>query len=153
VEPFSEIALSVALGAGISAGKELVNDLVKDAYATVKKLLKKRYPNVSLEKLEQIPASKNVQMVVEKELSDYGAGQDAELAVAAHNLIKLIHQYAPAAAFTIGVDLKDVAAVNLRLADIAASGTGVKVERGTFAGDIDIRGVSGGLTSGLVKSG
>ena len=43
--------------------------------------------------------------------------------------------------------LKDVEAANLRLADIAASGTGVKVEKGRFSGDIDIRGVRAGVPS------
>ena len=34
-----------------------------------------------------------------------GAGQDAELAAAAHTLIELVQQHAPAAASTIGIDL------------------------------------------------
>jgi hypothetical protein len=71
--------------------------------------------------------------------------QDTELAAAARKLIALIEQHAPGAAAAIGVDLKDVSAANLRLADIAAAGTGVKVERGTFTGDIDIRGVRAGV--------
>jgi hypothetical protein len=60
----------------------------------------------------------------------------------------MIQQHAPGAAGAIGVDLKDVSAANLRLADIAAAGTGVKVEHGTFTGDIDIRGVRAGVTPG-----
>ena len=83
--------------------------------------------------------------MVEEDLTASGAGQDAELLAAAHKLIEVIQLHAPDAASAIGVDLKDVAAANLRLADIAASGTGVKVERGTFTGDIDIRGVRAGV--------
>jgi hypothetical protein len=44
MEPISAIALSVALGAGAVAGKEAVSAVVKDAYATLKTLIKDRYP-------------------------------------------------------------------------------------------------------------
>ncbi len=73
----------------------------------------------------------------------------------ARALVEIVQRHAPAAAAAIGVDLKDVAAANLRLADIAASGTGVKVERGTFTGDIDIRGVRAGVppSGGPAKGG
>jgi hypothetical protein len=43
---------------------------------------------------------------------------------------------------------------NLRLADVAAFGTGVRVEKGTFTGDIDIRGVRAGVPpSGASRGG
>jgi hypothetical protein len=148
MEPISAIALSLALGAGAVAGKTVVSELVKAAYASLKDLIKSRYPKVSVEQLEGAPESKNRRAVVEEDLTASGAGQDTELAAAAHTLIKLIEQHAPAAAAAIGVDLKDVSAANLRLADIAASGTGVKVEGGTFTGDIDIRGVRAGMRPG-----
>ena len=38
--PISAIALSLALGAGAAAGKAVVNELVKDAYAALKGLIK-----------------------------------------------------------------------------------------------------------------
>jgi hypothetical protein len=145
MEPFSAIALSLALGAGAVAGKAVVSALVKNAYAALKDLIKKRYPKVSIEQLEEAPGSKSRRAVVEEDLTGSGAGSDSELVAAAHTLIELVQQHAPALASAIGVDLKDVAAANLRLADIAASGTGVKVERGTFTGDIDIRGVRAGV--------
>src|SRR4051812_29907949 len=148
MEPLSAVALSLALGAGATAGKEVVSGLVKDAYTALKDLIKTHYPKVSVEQLEQAPGSKNRQAVAEEDLTASGAGQDAKLVAAAHALINLIQQHAPAAASAIGVDLKDVAAANLRLADIAASGTGVKVEGGTFTGDIDIRGVRAGVSPG-----
>ena len=49
-------------------------------------------------------------------------------------------------AVAIGVGLKDVSAANLRLTDIAASGTGVKMEGGRFTGDVDIRGEREGIS-------
>ena len=145
MEPISAIAISLALGAGAIAGKEVVSAVVKDAYGALKELIRKRYPKVSIDQLEQAPGSNSRRAVVEEDLAATDAGQDAELHAAARKLTELIQQHAPGAAAAIGVDLKDVAAANLRLADIAASGTGVKVERGTFAGDIDIRGVRAGV--------
>ena len=145
MEPISAAALSLALGAGAKAGEEVVGALVKDAYEALKGLIKSRYPKVSVEQLEQAPESKSRRAVVEEDLTNAGAGQDAELLAAAHKLTELIQRQAPGVAAAIGVDLKDVEAANLRLADIAASGTGVKVEKGRFSGDIDIRGVRAGV--------
>ena len=145
MEPISAIALSLALGAGAAAGKALVSEVVKDSYAKLKALVKTRYPGVSVEPLEQAPDSKARRAVVEEDLGKAGAAEDSELAEAAQKLIDLIRQQMPGAAASIGVDLKDVEAANLRLRDIAASGTGVKVERGRFSGDIEISNVRAGV--------
>ncbi len=148
MEPISAIAISLALGAGATAGKEFVSGLVKDAYGKLKDLIRQRYPKVSVDHLEQAPESKARRAGVEEELTASGAGQDMELVAAARKLSELVQQHAPGAAAAIGVDLKDVSAANLRLADIEATGTGVKVERGTFSGDIEIKGVRAGLPGG-----
>src|SRR5947208_2380298 len=66
MEPISAIALSLALGAAGIAGKEVVSAMVKDAYGAVKELIKKRYPRVSVDQLEQAPESKNRRAVVEE---------------------------------------------------------------------------------------
>jgi hypothetical protein len=82
---------------------------------------------------------------VEEELTAASAGDDMEVVAAARSLIEMIQNHAPGAAAAVGVDLKDVSAANLRLADIAAAGTGVKVEHGTFTGDIDMDDTAFGL--------
>jgi hypothetical protein len=146
MEPISAVAMSLALGAGAIAGKEVVSSLVKDAYGKLKDLIKTRYPKVSVDHLEGAPQSPARRAGVEEDLAAANAGQDTELVAVAQKLIDAIQQHAPGAAAAIGVDVKDVSAANLRLADIAAAGTGVKVERGTFSGDIDIRGVRAGVT-------
>jgi hypothetical protein len=99
MEPISAIALSLALGAGATAGKAVVNELVKDG----------------------------------------------ELVDAANRLIELVRTQAPNAAAAIGVDLKDVEAANLRLRDVVASGTGVKLEKGRLSGDIEISNLRAGV--------
>jgi hypothetical protein len=116
------ITLSLALGAAAMVGQEVINISVQEAYTGLKNLIRGRYPQVSIDPIEQAPASKARRAVVEEDLTSAGATQDAEL------------------------DLKEVSAANLRLADISARSTGVKVEKGTFSGDIDIRGVRAGVS-------
>ena len=98
-----------------------------------------------MEPLEKAPHSERRRTGVEADLTEAGAGGDAEVLAAARDLIQAIRQHAPEAAAAIGVDLKEVEAVNLRLADIASSGTGVRVERAKLSGDIDIQGVRAGV--------
>jgi hypothetical protein len=148
MEPISAIGLSLALGAAAAAGKAVVNELVKDAYATLKDLIKSRYPAVSVEQLEQAPQSTNRRAVVEEDLANSGAGKDGELVEAASRLIELVRTQEPGMAAAIGLDLKDVEAANLRLRDIAASGTGatgVKARGVRVSGDIEIINVRAGV--------
>jgi hypothetical protein len=145
MEPISAIAISLALGAGATAGTEAVKAVVKDAYDKLKELIRSRYPKVSLEQLEQAPESNSRRAVVEEDLSKAGAEKDRDLATAARRLMELIQQQAPGAAAAIGVELKDVEAANLRLRDITASGGGVKLDKGKFSGDIEIQGVRAGV--------
>lgn len=95
MESISSIALSLALGAAADAGKELVNSLVKDAYGLVKDRIKKKYPKVPIESLEQAPESKSCRTVVEQQLKASGAGKDAELRAEAGTLIELVKRLAP----------------------------------------------------------
>jgi|SRR5215472_14004129 len=145
MEPISAIAISLALGASAAAGTEIVNSLVRDAYGKLKDLVKGRYPRVSVDLLELALESQIRRAMVVEDLAASGAGQDVELLAAAHMLTQLIEQHTPGAANAIGVDLKDVSAANVCLHDIVAAGTGVKIERGTFTGDINVRGVRSGI--------
>jgi hypothetical protein len=141
MEPISAIALSLALGAEATAGTEGITAAVKDAYDALKNLIKNRHPKASIDHLEQAPESENRRAVIEEDLSNSGAGQGAELLIAARRLTELIQQQAPAIAASIVVDLRDIEAANLRLADIVTLGTGVKLEKGRLSSDIDIRDV------------
>jgi hypothetical protein len=138
--------LSLAMGAASIASKDVVSSLVKDGYAQLKALILQRYPKASINSLEQAPDSKARRAVLEEDLEKAGAAQDYELVALAKSLLDAIQQNAPTAAGAVGVDLKDIHAANLRLADIEASGSGVKVETGRFTGDIDIRNVKSGFS-------
>jgi hypothetical protein len=145
MEPISAVVISLALGASAIAGKEVVSAIIKDAYAFLKDLVRTRYPKVPIDQLEEAPGSKSRREVVEEDLTASGAGEDADLLNAAHKLAELIEQHMPSAAAAIGVDLKDVSAANLRLANIVALGTGVRVKGGKFTQDINIQGVRSGV--------
>ncbi len=147
MEPINAIVTALALGAA-AAAKDVASQAIKDAYAGLKQLIARRYPKVSLKQLERAPGSKSRRGVVEEDLQAANAAQDGELAALARELADLIQQHAPGTAAAIGVDLKDVEAANLRLADIVAAGTGVMVEKSRFSGDIEIRGVRAGVLPG-----
>jgi hypothetical protein len=149
MEPITAIVTSLALGAGAIAGKDVVDAVVKDAYAGLKALVRGRYPRVAIEHLERAPGSKLDRVSIEDDLKASGAENDPELLIAALRLIELVQEQAPGVEGTIGVDLEDVAAANLCLSDVVASGTGVKVTRASFTGDINIKGVRAGVAREL----
>lgn len=144
MDPISAIVTALALGAA-AAAKEVGGEVVKDAYAGLKALILRHYPKVSVETLEQAPEFERRRGVVEEDLQAAGAATDIELAAQAKKVVDLVQQQAPSVAASIGVDLKDVEAANLRLSDIAASVTGVRVEKSRFSGDISISGVRAGV--------
>jgi hypothetical protein len=146
MEPVSAIVLSLALGAKAAAGKALVGEIVKDAYAKVKGIIASRFASVPLTILETAPESESRRAVITEDLTKLQADKDAELVAAAQKLIELIQEQAPETAGAIGVNIKDVEAANIRLARIASSGTGVNIERVKATGDIEIQDVQAGLT-------
>lgn len=142
--------MSLALGAAAVAGGEAVKDL----YSMLKGLILKRSPHTSIDLLEQAPNSKSRREVVQEELLASGAAHDEAVLAAAHKLMTAIQhdsQTAAAAATLIGVSLKDVETINLRLSDIVSAGHGVQLEGIRATGDIDIRGVRAGEGSDTKK--
>ena len=57
MEPVSAIVLSLALGAKAAAGKAVVAEIVKDAYAQVKGIITSRFSSVPLSIVEASPES------------------------------------------------------------------------------------------------
>jgi hypothetical protein len=135
MEPTSAIAVSLALGASAAAGNEEVSESIKDAYAALKHLIQKRYPNVSIGQLERAPSSKSRRAVVEEDLLEADAGRDSEVIAVSQKLVDQILEYAPQFA---GVHLDDAIAARVRLTDVDQTGQGVKITHGTIMGDISI---------------
>ena len=127
-----------------SALKEVAAQGVKDAYAGLKALIQRKYAKVPLAQLEEKPESKSRRDVVAEELTEAGAAPDEELLQHAKAVLDAVQQQASETAAAIDIDLEEVKGAALRIAGVIASGIGVKVKKGEFSGDIDIRGVRAG---------
>jgi hypothetical protein len=147
MEPISAIVTALALGAA-AALKEVSAQGVKDAYAGLKALIQRKYAQIPLAQLEAKPDSKARRDVVEEELTAAGAVHDEELLQQVKAMLDAVQQQASEARVAIGVDLEEVKVAALRIADVIASGTGVRVSKGEFSGDIDIKGVRAGQQQG-----
>jgi hypothetical protein len=142
------IAITSALATGAAAAtKDTAAAAVKDAYAALKSLIKRKYASVDVTPVEKKPDSETKRASLQEDLTDAGAENDAELAEAAHALAEALKRHAPDAGPAIGVDLEDVEAAFLRVGSVDAEGTGVKVRKSKFAGGIDIGSVRAGRTA------
>lgn len=148
MEPVTLIVTALALGAAAGL-KTTAEQIVKDAYAGVKRLILTQYAAASgsLDALEKKPESKAKQASLSEDLQDAGGDQDRELLDRALQLIAAVEQSKLGAesAAAIGVNLKEIKAESLKISDVQASGTGVDMEKGEFSGGIDISGIRAGV--------
>jgi hypothetical protein len=143
VDPVSVIV--AALAAGAAAGlKDTAADAVRDAYGSVKRLIRSRYSAVDLGPLEGRPESDAKRASLAEDLESAGAGSDEELLALVRELVAAIERHDPTAAAAVGVDLEKVKAASLRVGGVVAEGTGVRVRESEFAGDIEITDVRAG---------
>jgi hypothetical protein len=135
-----------ALVAGAAAGlKPTAEKAIKDAYAGIKALIQRKYGDVGLVALEKKPESEAKQASVTEDLTDAGAGDDAELLEQAKALLDTIKQHEQQTAEAIGVDFEEVEAAYFKLKKVRAAGTGVKVRKGKFSEGIEIDEVEAGV--------
>ena len=153
MEPISTIIVT-ALAAGAAAGlTDTAAQAVKDAYAGLKRLIKGRYARAAagVDVLETDPSSRDLQAFADKQLAASGAADDPDVQKLAQALLDAVEKHSPEAARTIGVDLKDIQAGSMRLADInvqaAGAATGVSASGINVAGDFVIEGVH--VSSGI----
>lgn len=147
MEPITIMVSALAAGA-MAALKLTAEQAVKDAYAAVKRFIQDKYTSVALDTLEKKPESEAKRASVAEDLTDAGAAQDRELATLVQSLAQVLEQHDPGAAAAIGVDLERVKAAALRIKEVAASGTGIRVRESEFTGDIDIGTVRAGSSGG-----
>ncbi len=147
MDPISIIVTALALGAAAGL-KSTAEQVVKDAYGSLKALIQHRYAQAgeSIALIEAAPQSKSRQLVVKEDLEYASANKDEELLRLAEALIDTVQKAAPDVAAAIGVSLEDIKAASLKIDDVLASGTGVQVKRSEFTGDIDISKVRAGGT-------
>jgi hypothetical protein len=127
MDPVS-ISIVAALAAGAAAGaKDVATTAIRDAYASLKRLIGERYRRVEplvVDMVEADPSSEPEQQVLAKQLSQAGAGTDAELKACAEQLLtamESLRQEPKAAALFDFERLR--AAKNFRLEDIQTIGT------------------------------
>jgi hypothetical protein len=150
MDPVTLIVTALALGAAAGV-QETAGQVVKDAYAGLKALVRRKYERVSVEMLENDPADETRQAIVKADLEKTAAGQDEEVLRQAQSLILLVGQHAPESAAAIDINLKEAeVAASVRLEELVATGTkaGVRVdaEKAKVGGDFEMKGVraSGG---------
>jgi hypothetical protein len=147
MDPLSSLVTALVAGAA-AALKPTVEQAVKDSYAALKGLIQRKYAQVQVDQLEANPSSKNRRGVVEEDLKAAGADTDAEVLQQAQALLEAMRSSTPETAAAIGVDLKDIEGASLAIRRVIATGAGVKVEKGTFHGDITIEDVQAGDRGG-----
>lgn len=143
MEPATIIVTALALGAAAGI-KSVAEKTVTDAYQGLKNLIKNKYPNVGLDRLEKKPDSTTQQAAVAEEIADAGADKDAEILQKAEVVLETAKNLPVENIAAIGVDLEKIKAASLKLKDIMATGTGVKVKDGEFIGEISIEQVRAG---------
>jgi hypothetical protein len=143
MDPITIVITAIALGAAAGL-KPTTEQIVKDAYVGLKKIIKDRYARVNIDLLEEDPSSKMRQGVIAEDLEKTSAAQDEELLIRAKDVLDAIEKHAPEAAKSVGVNLEDIKGASLKIEDIIASGTGVNVKKAELQGDIEIRGIRAG---------
>lgn len=138
MDPISIIVMALVSGAA-AALKPTTEKAIGDAYVGIKELIQRKFGHVNVTPLEEKPASKARQAVVQEDLESVGAGQDEELLSKAKALLDAIQTHAPDVPKAVGLDLEDIKGASLTAERILAEGpnaTGVKIKGAEIQGDI-----------------
>ena len=138
----SDIVTALSWGAAAFA-QGVLGEVGKNAYEALKAAVLHIVSPSDIEKLEQNPGYENRKGVIAEELESAGKSEDPELAQLAQTLVNALKETGTTSA--TGFSLEEVEAVNVRLRDIAASGTGVSIKKSKFTGDIEASGISAGI--------
>jgi hypothetical protein len=143
VDPVTIAVAAVALGAQevVKAG---VAEVVKDAYASLKRFISEHYKGVDPSAVESKPSSDAKRASLEDDLKDAGADADADLLEVAKALIEVVRAENPQAGEPIGVNLEEIEAEALRISNVWSSGGGVQVRGAKISGAVDINNVTSG---------
>jgi hypothetical protein len=144
MDPVSIIVTALATGAAAGL-KPTTEKAVRDSYAAIKALIRRKYSGVSVDLLENDPASEARRQVLAEDLRKSEAAGDEELLGQARAVLEAVERYAPDAAMAVGVKLERIKGASLTISDIEASGSGVEATEVEIAGDIKISKVSAGV--------
>jgi len=136
MDPITIIATAVVAGAA-AAAEGVAAQAGKDAYAGLKALIVRRFGDRAdvegaVKGIEQKPESRARKEVLEEELEQAEAGQDAEVVEQAEGLLKLLKEQGRIPAATYQAVLKGSGAIAQGPGAVAAGERGVAV-----GGDVD----------------
>lgn len=143
MESVTIIITALALGAATGV-KSIAEQAVKDGYEGLKTIIKTKYPNVSIDRLERKPDSETQRKAVEEDLVDSGGDKDFEILQKAKILIDAIESLPKEEIPAIGVNLEKIKGASLTIEDVIATGYGVNVKEGEFQGDVSIKKIRAG---------
>ncbi|OEU46813.1 MAG: hypothetical protein BA861_12945 [Desulfobacterales bacterium S3730MH5] len=150
MEPITTtIATAIALGAATGL-KSTVEQSVKDAYAALKNVIRKRYQKKedvtdAIDYVTKKPEAEKRRQMLEEALEEAGAATDQELAKVAAALLATIEQHSPDLAKGIGMDIGTLKAQRLEVSNVFAGqdGTGVKIENAEIEGTASFENIGG----------
>jgi hypothetical protein len=143
MDPVTSIMTALITGA-VAGLQPTVSQAVKDSYAGLSALIKRKYSNVSIDQLEANPTSEARRAVVKEDLQNTDADQDEELLQKVKELLDAIQNQPPDVIEVVGVDLEDIKGASLTIEDVISTRMGVRARKVETSGDITIRGVSAG---------
>jgi len=143
MDPITSIVTALIAGA-VAGLKPTVAQAVKESYAGLKALIKRKYAHVSLDQLEANPTSAPRRAVVEEDLRQTDAETDAEVLQKVQELLNAMQSQPPDVIGAIGVDLEDIKGASLTIEDVISTQIGVQAKSVETSGDITIRGVRAG---------
>jgi hypothetical protein len=122
------------------AAKSVAAQAVKDAYAAVKALLRRKYASIDLAAIEAKPASESKRSSLAEDLQEVKAASDAELITHIQALVKALEQHPTSEheAKVIGIDLEKIKFGSLHVGDVSAEGIGLRMREAEIPGAVTI---------------
>jgi len=143
MEPLSLIFSAIVAGA-TAALKPTAEQAVKDAYAGLKALIKRKWNRVEMESLERDPADKARQQLVKSDLEKADDLADGELLKQAQQVLAAVKEHDPAAAESAGITIEDLeSGANVNIENLVAQGA-IAARRIKASKDINIKGARAG---------
>jgi hypothetical protein len=104
MQPIDLLGSALAAGA-LSKQKAGTEPLILQLYAQMKSHIHERYPNVSLQELEDHPASTGALYLVKENLHNNSAMHDEPLLSIAEDILKALQLHHPEYLRALGIDL------------------------------------------------
>jgi len=139
MEPIGMIIGALVMGM-TAVAKDVGGQIVKDAYAGLKRVIVDRYSRAgSIAAMEEDPSSDTQRKALTETLTKAGLATDAEVLGKAKELSQALAKVPREALTAAGVRIGELEAINARFGDIEVSGgTGIDIGKATLKGDLTI---------------